>query len=110
MEKQGQRVPTTPGVTMSNTPNRAPNHAGKPRKKDIALDLTTARQMLPLVQSIVSDIVNTRQAIARLTPEQARLERHRRELVWLERQRRYQLSDEIAAAEKTLTNAVSELG
>ena len=87
---------------MSNTPNRATNPAGKPRKKDIALDLTTARQMLPLVQSIVSDIVTTRQAIARLTPEQARLERHRRELVWLERQRRYQLSDEIAAAEKTL--------
>src|SRR5437867_3591982 len=94
---------------MSNTPNRATNPASKPRKKDIALDQTTARQMLPLVQSIVSDIVTTRQAIARLAPEQDRLERHRRDLVWLERLRRYQLSDEIAAAEKTLTNAVSEL-
>ena len=49
---------------MSNTPNRATNPAGKPRKKDTALDLTTARQMLPLVQSIVSDIVTTRQAIS----------------------------------------------
>jgi hypothetical protein len=94
---------------MSNTPNRATNPAGKPRKKDLALDLTTARQMLPLVQSIVSDIVISRQAITRLTPEQARLERHRRDLVWLERQRRYQLSDEIAAAEKTLSSAVNEL-
>ena len=33
---------------MSNTPNRATNPAGKPRKKEIALDLTTARQMLPV--------------------------------------------------------------
>jgi hypothetical protein len=94
---------------MSNTPNRATNPAGKPRKKEIALDLTTARQMLPLVQSIVSDIVGSRMAISRLTPEQERLERHRRDLVWLERQRRYQLSDEISAAEKALTNAIGEL-
>jgi hypothetical protein len=94
---------------MSNTPNRATNPAGKPRKKDISLDLPTARQMLPLVRGIVSDIVTLRQAITRLAPEQARLERHRRDLVWLERQRRYQVNDEIAAAEKTLTNAVSEL-
>jgi len=94
---------------MSNTPNRATNPAGKPRKKEIALDLTTARQMLPLVQSIVTDIVSSRQAITRLAPEQERLERHRRDLVWLERQRRYQLSDEIAAAEKALTVAVGEL-
>ena len=93
---------------MSNTPNRR-RSAGKPRKKEIALDLTTARQMLPLVQSIVSDIVGSRMAISRLTPEQERLERHRRDLVWLERERRYQLSDEISAAEKALTNAVGEL-
>jgi hypothetical protein len=65
--------------------------------------------MLPLVQSIVSDIVTSRQAINQLTPEQERLERHRRDLVWLERQRRYQVTDEIAAAEKTLTTAVTEL-
>jgi len=94
---------------MSNTPNRATNPAGKPRKKNITLDLTTARQMLPLVKSIVSDIVNSRQAIARLTPEHERLERHRRDLVWQERQRRYHLTDEIAAAEKVLTVAVGEL-
>lgn len=94
---------------MSSTPNRATNPAGKPRKKEVALDLTTARQMLPLVKSIVADIVNSRQALSRLTPEQERLERHRRELAWLERQRRYQLTDEIAAAEKTLTHATGEL-
>jgi hypothetical protein len=94
---------------MSNTPNRASNPAGKPRKKDLALDLSTAKQMLPLVKSIVADIVNSRQAIVKLTPEQDRLERHRRDLVWLERQRRYQLKDEIAAAEKVLAVALTEL-
>lgn len=94
---------------MSNTPNRATNPAGKPRKKDITLDLSTAQQMLPLVRSIVTDIVTSRQAITKLTPEQERLERHRRDLVWLERQRRYQVKDELAAAEKTLTTALTEL-
>jgi hypothetical protein len=94
---------------MSSTPNRATNPAGKPRKKDIALDLTTARQMLPLVRSIVADIVNSRQTLSRLAPEQERLDRHRRDLVWLERQRRYQVRDEIAATERTLTNATGEL-
>ena len=94
---------------MSNTPNRASNSAGKPRKKEVTLDLTTARQMLPLVKSIVSDIVNSRRALNKLTPEQERLERQRRDLVWQERQRRYQISDEIAAAEKAWAAAVGEL-
>ena len=94
---------------MSNTPNRASNSAGKPRKKEVTLDLTTARQMLPLVQSIVSDIVNSRRALSKLTPEQERLDRQRRDLVWQERQRRYQIGDEIAAAEKAWATAVGEL-
>lgn len=94
---------------MSSTPNRASNPAGKPRRKEITLDLTTARQMLPLIRSIVSDIVTSRTAIDRLVPEQDRLDRHRRDLAWLERQRRYQVHDEITAAEKSLTTALSEL-
>jgi hypothetical protein len=94
---------------MSSTPNRATNPADKPRKKGTSLDLTTARQMLPLVKSIVADIVTSRQAIAKLTPEHDRLERHRRDLVWLERERRYQVIDEIALAEKELSRAVGEL-
>lgn len=94
---------------MSNTPNRASNSAGKPRKKEVTLDLTTARQMLPLVRSIVTDIVNSRQALNKLAPEQERLDRQRRELAWQERERRYQISDEIAAAEKAWATAVNEL-
>lgn len=94
---------------MSNVPNRATNPAGKPRRKNITVDLSTARQMLPLVKSIVSDIVTSRTALSRLTPEQERLDRHRRDLVWQERQRRYQVQDEIRAAEKSLTHALTEL-
>jgi len=94
---------------MSNTPNRATNPAGKPRRKETTLDLTTTRQMLPLVKSIVLEIVTSRQALSHLAPEQERLDRHRRDLVWQERQRRYQVRDEIASAERNLTNALSEL-
>ncbi|MCS6865293.1 MAG: DUF2203 family protein [Gemmataceae bacterium] len=94
---------------MSNTPNRASNSAGKPRKKEVILDLRTARQMLPLIKSILTDIVNTRRRLNRLTPEQQQLDRHRRELAWQERQRRYQVAEEIANAEKDLAAAVEEL-
>src|SRR5205823_8107830 len=94
---------------MSSTPNRASNPAGKPRRKEITLDLTTARQMLPLVKSIVSDIVTSRQALNLLTPEQERLDRHRRDLAWQERQRRYRDHEEIQAADKSLGTLVSEL-
>ncbi|HEX4609618.1 MAG TPA: DUF2203 domain-containing protein [Urbifossiella sp.] len=95
---------------MSNTPNRAGNPAGKPRRKEEAgLDLPTARQMLPLVRSIVSDIVTSREALSRLVPEQDRLDRHRHDLVWQERQRRYQVSEEIRTAETKVSNASAEL-
>jgi hypothetical protein len=94
---------------MSSTPNRAGNTTGKSRRKELVLDLPTARQMLPLVRSIVADIVNTQTALTALTPEQERLDRHRRDLVWQERQRRYQVGEEISVAEKSLTNAVTEL-
>ncbi|MDB5310729.1 MAG: hypothetical protein JWO38_4931 [Gemmataceae bacterium] len=94
---------------MSNTPNRASNSAEKSRRKDTTLNLSTARQMLPLVKSIVSDIISSRLTLNRLTPEQERLDRHRRDLVWQERQRRYQVGEEITAAEKSLTAAVTEL-
>ena len=94
---------------MSNTPNRATNPAGKPRRKEITLDLSTARQMLPLVKSIVTEIVSYRLTLNKLAPEQERLDRHRRDLVWQERQRRYQVGEEITSAEKSLSSAAGEL-
>jgi hypothetical protein len=95
---------------MSTPSNRASNPAGKPpRKKDVTLDLTTARQMLPLVKGIVTDIVDAHKLLARLAPEREMLEDVRRALDWAGRQRRYSIGDEIARAEKNMTAAVSEL-
>jgi hypothetical protein len=95
---------------MSSSPNRASRHpAGKPRRPDVTLDLPTARQMLPLVRSIVTDIVDTRQRLARLTAEQEALDRSRRSLDWADRQRRYAVTDEVTQTERNLAGAVSEL-
>ncbi|MBX9585323.1 MAG: DUF2203 domain-containing protein [Gemmataceae bacterium] len=94
---------------MSTSPNRAGNPAGKPRRKDTPLDLPTARQMLPLVKSIVADIVTSRAALDQLAPERDRLDRQRRDLAWQERQRRYQVSEDIRTAEQSLSAAAAEL-
>ena len=94
---------------MSSTPNRASQPAGKPRRKGVALDLSTARQMLPLVKSIVMDIVDTNRALAQLGPERDLLDDNRRALSWVSRHRRYALHEEMERAEKNLSSAVSEL-
>jgi hypothetical protein len=94
---------------MNDTPRRAFGASAKSKRKDVNLDLPTARQMLPLVQSIVRDIVDRRTDLNRLHPEQESLDRHRRELTWGERARRYHIQDEIVAAEGAYKQAVSEL-
>jgi hypothetical protein len=94
---------------MNDTPRRAFGASAKTKRKDLNLDLPTARQMLPLVQSIVRDIVSRRSDLNRLHPEQENLERNRRELSWGERERRYHIQDEIVAAEGAYKQAVSEL-
>jgi hypothetical protein len=94
---------------MNSSPNRASNPAGKPRRKPVTLDLSTARQMLPLVRSIVTDIVDTNRRLAELAPQQEMLDDARRNLTWQSRQRRYAVHEEVANAEKHLAGAVSEL-
>ena len=95
---------------MSTPSHRASNSAGKSsRTKNLTLDLNTAKQMLPLVRSIVAEIVNTHRRLSQLAPEQELLDDSRRALNWAGRQRRYALADEIGSAEKTLTGAVAEL-
>lgn len=94
---------------MNDTPRRAFGASAKSKRKDVNLDLPTARQMLPLVKSIVADIVTRRTHLNRLHPEQETLERHRRDLAWQERARRYQIQEEIAATEGDYKRAVSEL-
>jgi hypothetical protein len=94
---------------MNGSSNRASNSAGKTRKKDVSLDLHTARQMIPLVRSIVSDIVGTRRRLGTITPEQATLDRNRRSLDWSNRQRRYTLQEESSSAVTELKKAETEL-
>jgi hypothetical protein len=94
---------------MSSSPNRASHPAGKPRRKDVTLDLTTSRQMLPLVRGIVADITDTHRKLGELVAEQEVLDSNRRALTWVSRQRRYAVQDEITLAEKNLAGAAAEL-
>jgi hypothetical protein len=94
-------------MTMNSSKgNRA---TGTADTLEVAFTLKTVHKMLPLVQRIVDDILNRRHAFERLEPEQARLDRQKRDLSWPERQRRYQLQDEITRAEKELTETRDEL-
>jgi hypothetical protein len=94
---------------MSATPNRTPKSSGNTRTNDVSLDLTTARQMLPLVRSIVSEIVTTQEQLTRLLPEKDVLDDSRRALNWNCRKRRYAVHEELAQAEQNLSDAVTEL-
>jgi len=65
--------------------------------------------MLPLVRSIVSEIVDTNRRLAELAPQQELLDENRRALTWASRQRRYAIHDEVAKAERNLAGAMTEL-
>src|SRR5262245_39453025 len=95
--------------TMNGSSNRASNSAGKLKKSIAPLDLHTAREMIPLVRSIVTDIVGTRRRLGSLPPEQESLDRNRRSLDWSNRQRRYHLQEERTRAESDLKRAETEL-
>jgi hypothetical protein len=82
----------------------------KPARRNRVLNLPTAQRMLPLVQRIVTDILDRQASLDRLQPEQDRLDRNKRALSWPQRQRRYQVREEIAGAESELENAFLELG
>jgi hypothetical protein len=90
--------------------NAAFNASEMPERRDIVLNLNTARRMLPLVQRVVDDILADRKVLVRLQPEQDRLDRHKRDLVWQERQRRYQVHEEVGSIERHLSASLDELG
>jgi hypothetical protein len=92
-----------------STGNKAFGASEKPERGDVILSLSTAQRMLPLVQHIVEDIRSSQEALARLAPEQEQLFRVRRSLAWPERQRRYQIQEEIAGAERRLSEAHEEM-
>jgi hypothetical protein len=81
----------------------------KPEQQHGFIELTTARRMLPLVRRIVEEIVKGRQVLALLVFEQESLDRKRRALDWPGRQRRYQVNEEITAAEDRLAGLLAEL-
>jgi hypothetical protein len=92
-----------------STENTAHGASEKPGRREIVLNLGTARNMVPLVQRIVADILHHQQCLAELTPEQDRLERDRRSLAWSERSRRYQIQEELKHCQQCLHEAQVEL-
>jgi len=88
---------------------QASDASENPERGDAVLSLQTAERMLPLVQRIVDDFLVSRNHLARLQPEEAKLDRARRHLDWPARQRRYSLKEEVAAAEHGVHGAREEL-
>lgn len=81
----------------------------RPDKRELNLSLATARNMLPLVRRIISDIMQAEQCLARLQPEEDRLHQIRKELSWPERCRRYEIKEELASQERCLKDALTEI-
>jgi hypothetical protein len=92
-----------------STENTAFGASESPEPRETVLTLGTARDMLPLVHHIILDVLHQQKVLVRLQPEQEHLDRHRRELAWPARQRRYQVREDVAAAERELYSALAEL-
>src|SRR3954447_18664502 len=88
---------------------RTSDASDKPERGEAVLSLKTVHKMLPLVRRVVDDILANQQALSRLVPEEEALDRQRRALDWPQRQRRYQLKDELARADHDLHGALDEL-
>jgi hypothetical protein len=73
------------------------------------LNLGTARRMVPLLRRIIADVLIQQRRLAELGPELERLDRQRRDLAWPQRQRRYEVHEEIANARRELEEARAEL-
>jgi hypothetical protein len=92
-----------------STENAAHGAPETPERRDVVVNLATARGMLPLVRQIVADVLHHQRRLAELLPEQQHLDRRRRTLSWPERSRRYQVQEEAVAAERNLQEALAEL-
>jgi hypothetical protein len=89
--------------------NTAHDASEKPERRETVIHLGVACRMLPLVRQIVDDVLADRRRLNQLRPEQERLDRQRRTLAWPDRARRYQIQEELAAAQKHLQEALEEL-
>jgi hypothetical protein len=88
---------------------RTPDASDKPERPETNLSLKTVQRMLPLVQRIVDDILVNQKAVERLQPEEESLDRNKRVLAWPERQRRYDIKEQLARADVNLQDALAEL-
>jgi hypothetical protein len=93
----------------SSAEDRANSKKKPPGTTAPVFGLAGAGRTLPLLRRVVGDVLRQRQELARLHPEQERLDRQRRALPWPDRARRYQLRDEIAALEAQLRLTLQEL-
>jgi hypothetical protein len=95
---------------MSGTKGfHTPDASDKTERGETNLNLKTVQRMLPLVQQIVDDILASQKSFQNLQPEEETLDRKKRVLAWPERQRRYQVKDELARADLSLQDALAEL-
>jgi len=94
---------------MSGSRSYPTSDASEKPEREVVLSLKTVQKMLPLVQHIANDIVNSHKKVARLHPEEEQLDRQKRTLTWPERERRYEIKDEIAKADKEIEVALAEL-
>jgi hypothetical protein len=91
--------------SMGNMASGAPETSAS----ETILSLKTVERMLPLVQRIVEDVISSQKTLDRLLPEQERLDRQKRDLAWPERQRRYDLLEQLTTASRQMQDAVQEL-
>lgn len=68
-----------------------------------------SRAMLPLVSRVALDIAARNDRLALLKPELEHLDQNRRTLGWPQRQRRYQIEEEIALLDSELRTLNAEL-
>jgi hypothetical protein len=102
--------PSTGGLKMSASKGfRTPDASDNTEHAEVNLNLKTVQRMLPLVQRIVNDILASQKSLRHLQPEEETLDRKKRVLAWPERQRRYQVKDELARVDLCLQDALTEL-
>jgi hypothetical protein len=94
---------------MSGMSNQTGSGEKSRSKKKHPVDLNTARRMLPLVQRIITDIVQDTEDLDRYTFEQEGLDRNKVQLSWPERQRRYAVQSEVTRLQTRLDENRREL-
>lgn len=89
--------------------NMAHSASERPERREVILNLATAGRMISLVRRIVTDIREQRRTLEPLRRDLELLDQSKRSLDWPQRQRRYQMRDEVALGEQRLNQALAEL-